>query len=206
MATKKKKKTGTKKLKPRVRVAKRKQSKKLSTRTFVTPRQELLATEPRPARLGIDKLAIVVLVVLGIGMAFQRWQRNQALTPTQVAPPGRDIAPADAKAAPAAAAPAPSSAPIRRETASPSARTWRASKGPLVLRAWRSTGQTAEASIFRKGKPALIKLVSDAGTAGYVDLRWDGKDAQGKPAAEGLYYVRLSGQGSWGVELFRLQR
>lgn len=220
MATQKKKKPARSakrrakpKTTPKPKARGRKLQRKAKQTDFITPRQELLAPEPLPERNGKGVLLIAVALLIVLAVAYQRWRRQaesapstlpsaQALTP----PPGRDVAPSVPKQVAATKPETAAPAPIRRETAAPRARVWQPAKGPLTLRAWRASGQIAEAMVFRQGKPALIKLASETGATGFVDLRWDGKDAQGKPAPAGLYYVRLSGQGSWGVEQFRLQR
>jgi hypothetical protein len=49
----------------------------------------------------------------------------------------------------------------------------------------------AELSIYDVGGRRVRRLVARALPAGHYEIRWDGRDANGRPAASGVYFCRL---------------
>lgn len=210
MATKKKKTATPKRAPARRKPVKRQLAPTLSPATAPLP-------ETGPSQNGgLYLLIAVVLLALG----WFVWQRKQASSPSATAPVVAAPAPAAnaegappqarsiASPAPAAKAPEPtvSAKPMRRETAgsAPAAKAEASETGapsltydrslgqPLSVRAWRSEGGIATLDVFAPKNRLVRSIKSDAGKAGLVELKWDGKDEQGKKVPVGLYFLRPS--------------
>jgi hypothetical protein len=151
------------------------------------------------------KLPIILAAALVLAWLIVRACTPKAAAPVPVPPPAAAPAPAaspearsvaPAPAAPTAEAPKPKSSAHREdagsETGAPSLTFDRAQEKSLKIRCWRSDGGQAQLDVFGPRNRVVAKLLSESGSAGWVDLAWNGKDAAGKKVPEGLYFLRPS--------------
>ncbi len=118
-------------------------------------------------------------------------------------PPARSTLPEPVKAGKASPAPRVHE-PLRRRanaayhrSSTPGARVWRLASGaPLAFHARRSSSQGVEVRVFDSKYRSVRLLTEEAGKAGSVVLKWDGKDDQGQEVAPGTYYARVTQPGS----------
>lgn len=78
------------------------------------------------------------------------------------------------------------------ETGAPSLVFDRSSGQPLSVRCWRGEGGSAALEVFAPKNRLVRSLKSEPGKAGQVELKWDGKDEQGRQVPVGLYFLRPS--------------
>jgi hypothetical protein len=74
--------------------------------------------------------------------------------------------------------------------------TFDRSQGSLALRCWRPEGGVATLEVFGSRNLKVRLMQSESGAAGWKVLQWDGKDEQGKKVPAGLYYLRVSTEGT----------
>lgn len=200
MATKKKK-TVARKRAP----ARRQPIKKRTAPTFAPATAPVL--EPTPSQNGgLFLLIAIVLLALGWFLWHSQQPKAPAAAPAVAVAPSANAAgtPPQARSiASPVAAPKPTEAPkpaakahreaagaAPTETGAPSLTFDRSLGQPLSVRCWRSEGASAALDVFAPKNRLVRSVKSDPGKAGQVELKWDGKDEQGKKVPGGLYFLR----------------
>lgn len=169
-------------------------------------------------------LLLVGIVILGwLGMRSCRSNSTNlgqsAIAPTSALPPARSTAneaaiaaasAARSKAQASAAAAMAKKQGIHRsaadapqqaapETGAPSLTFDRGQSQAFEVRCWRSADSPAQLDVFAPRNRLVRSLKSEAGAAGMVKLKWDGKDEAGKKVPVGLYFLRPSQEGEQSI-------
>ena len=181
--------------------AKKRPSKSASPRRTKARPMSMAAPAPLPPlpppapKRPYGVIVLGLAVVLGL-VCWALAHRSADQAPAEVSVPAT---PVPAPVAAATVAPAPTDVPTAVPEAEAAPRhhedrgkvlAFSLSSGkPLTLKCWRSAGGVASLDIFGQRNTRVFTVSSEPGAEGWLDLSWDGHDAQGALVAPGRYYA-----------------